>query len=347
MSNSMIHLWLSLSAVPSFLLLLFSKNTQASKLFLYLIYSCFFITSCFFIFRSGGLDFTVYKELYDGSRVASWDLGYQLITRYFRRVTTLQFEYFLVFQFFLQVAIYRIVCKKFKINFYLFFIIYFVHFYVIRDLSQFRIGLAVSIFLVSFVSKSRLAIIFLVITAALVHLTSIYLLPVLVFYRYGYKSPLVYAFIIFFLTIFTSQSLLFLSEFFPRIGHYMRWQADGYGAPVSNYSSMALYAYMIIISLNINSDYKNKFYFTCIFSLLFSIITFFIFSNMQIFAYRLSSIAASLYPFFLIYIFSYYSGSRNNVNKYMFAITFAILIAVLAARSGNSYVLSNIVTFYE
>lgn len=227
--------------------------------------------------------------------------------------------------------------KHFCISIGILSFLYFIHFYIVRDLVQVRIGLGISLFLLGVCSKgkSRVSLIFFSLT---MHYTLLFLLITYLFSEalsVGSKVKKVLLLTIAVSTTFTTTYLLdYLSVIDPRIDLYLNWDASGYGYAAESMNQLIFAIFVTIIALR-NRTLYNDFPFI-VWTPVLAILTFIAFKDYAIFAYRLTNISLSFYP---IIIGLAITKSSRTLERLGLAI---ITLLIVFNRSGSSDILARI-----
>lgn len=323
-------------------MVLFTSRIAKAIFLIFLAYHLTF--TVFLVLRVDGIDVDNYQALFEEPFAAGWDFGFSMIIFILSKVTN--FPFFLLTIFLIQMIFYFCFCKKFDLSFPLFFAVYLLHLVVVRDFAQFRVGLAIAVFVTAFYSSKKLSIAA-VLSAGLIHITSLYLLPILIFHKLnleGFKRILL-IFGICLVPFVLSNSLDFLSNYNERIYLYLNWTADGYGVKVSGYSIL-IFICLLVISFFFRSRlgilHQHPMLPAYGLSFVYAGLTYISFSDLSIFASRLANVALSLYPFYVASLLDSYSRCRHLTNRVLVA-TFGLSILVaLVLRSGSPYIIDAI-----
>ena len=283
--------------------------------------------------RSSGIDIDNYRRFYDQNSSDIFDPGFSFLVN-ISKFLNLGFEGFIFCIGVLNAFLYIRISKFFQVNYGILLLILMLHLFIVRDFSQFRVGLAVAIIIYSFTYKSNLKYLGYLIGLS-IHITSAVLLALLVYYDLFLKNKYSFVRILFpFVCIFIAGLFIeYLGAIDPRIDIYLNWNREGYGDPVSDFKQPIFILFLLIMHLYF---FRVKLFSSdlFIFCYLCALLTFISFSEYAIFSYRLSNIAISLYPITLAKIFE---TNRPSLNK-VFAI---ILFILLVSLRDNSFLIIN------
>ena len=192
----------------------------------------------------------------------------------------------------------KLISKKFNASYGIVLGILILHLMIVRDFAQLRVGLAINITLYAYFINNRIKYV-LYVFAGTIHFSCLVLAGLLISYKIFMNSKRFYIKCIPFIgVVVLGSSLSILSQLDPRIELYMNYDRAGYGQPVSNFNQLFFVVYFLVFSI-ISTD-VNKSLFIYSFALAFLI--FLSFSSVSIFSYRLTNVALSLYPYFMIRI---------------------------------------------
>ena len=298
-----------------------------------------FFVSILYIFgmyRSAGIDITHYRRNYDDINISDIsDPGYNLLM-FISNSIGLPFESFLLTIGFLNLMLIRFCCVRLKVNFGIVLAILALHLFLVRDFSQFRIGLAVNFVIAGFLSTGKIRYIFYTLGASF-HFTSLILVGL--FYSYNFQKnkrilikamPLVFVF-------FVGFSVSYLTFLDPRIDIYLNWDREGYGQSITNYNQVFLLLFFLSVSLYRSSFQMDVF----VYSFVYSLIVFIAFSHAAIFSYRLANVCMSLYPYLFAKILNSSSAGIFKLGS------IATIIFVFSLREKNNSVIESIVLGFQ
>ena len=218
--------------------------------------------------------------------------------------------------------------KKFPKYIFIVFFIFFCHLIVVRDFAQLRISLAFSFFILALVQKNRLFKFLLVFVSLGIHKS---LLVIVVSYFLASKisrlnAPKRHTFLFFSIVssvlLYFGVSYLFFID--ARIEIYLNWDKDGYGNPVSSFGSVIFQTYLILLYVII-IGFKNMTSNKYILLTFFGFMIFVAFSPTAIFAFRLSNLVWSFYPFLIIEMLMYTKKKYKTSNAYLLSFIIIIL----------------------
>jgi hypothetical protein len=302
--------------------------------------------------RSKGIDHGTYRRNYNGLIENIPDPGYMLITDFLN-------SFFVPFQavvvLFGLVSIISIVklSKYFNVHFFPLFFIYFAHLFVGTDFSQLRIGLAMSIAAIAFVSNYKYRYV-LYIFAGLTHLSILSFICIAEYAKFLVKirsnSIRAVGILVAIIMLFLVGKYLYLFSFLDdRIETYVKGfysTYEGYGAPVHSYIQplfhFAILAPFLVFRRRLR---KDKMLDTLVLIQVFGIATFFAFSDNGIFAFRLTSAILSLYPVLILILYNNIVAQvdflkRNDALLYLGLIIF--LVSVFIFRPGAYRIINTI-----
>jgi len=294
----------------------------------------------FGMLRSFGVDIDNYRRLYEMNDNFV-DVGFNLLMFPFQ-FTGMPFEIFLFsVGIFNLILVYKIT-KRLDVNFGIVFFIFLLHIIIVRDFAQLRVGLAINIALYAYFCSKRWKYLIYVLAIS-VHLTVVILIVILTAYKIFEKRRMALSFLAITLLIWPiiSLNLIILAVIDPRIELYMSWQRQGYGESVHTYVQPLFVIFLLLIYLLQNSKNLISLKLTkidiFIFSLLHALVIFVSFSQYAIFAYRLTNVAISLYPFFIASIMK----NCNSSITYRLCV-FVSLLFVLDQRSNKDAIINSI-----
>lgn len=268
-------------------------------------------------FRFDGVDFSNYRALYEESRkVFMPDIGYFIFQKAFSR-TGLPFEIFMIIPVAISIFAYYRIAKVFNVQSGFVLFLYTGHLAIVRDFGQFRVGLAIAIFLIvySYLKGRRISTFHLAYLIPLsIHITSAVLLAILIGWWFYKKGTYFNKLLPFLTIILIGQTIEFFSLFDPRIGLYLNWKESGYAGTVSSFSQLILISgltlgYIFLVKRH-TDDMKFIF-----FTIAVSVCIFFSFFHHSIFAIRLANVAMSFYPILILLILK---NSRSYLSVGLF-----------------------------
>ena len=294
----------------------------------------------FGMLRSSGVDIDNYRRLYE-TNDNFVDVGFNLIMLPFQ-ITGIPFEIFLLSLGILNVVLVYKITKKLEVNFGVVFFLLLLHLIIVRDFAQLRVGLAINIAMYAYFCRDKWKY-FIFGLAISVHLTVVILVVILIAYKIFEKRRNSLSLVTITLLIWPiiSLNLIILAAIDPRIELYISWQRPGYGENVHSYVQPLFVIFLLFIYLLQNS--KNLFALKLIkidifvFSLLHALVIFISFSQYAIFAYRLTNVAISLYPFFIASIIK----NCNASVTYRLSVL-ASLLLILDKRSNTDAIVESI-----
>jgi EpsG family len=303
------------------------------------------------LLRTEGVDFEVYRENYNNPQYENIipDLGYQALMEVFRALG-LPFHFLIVFIGLVSVAALQRLARHFDIDLAMLILIWLLHLAVVRDLAQTRIGLAFSIAAFGLTATKKRNRGGLYLLAISMHLSSIVFVLAYELCRFAARRPTprsrnlmvgVMGAVIFIAAVSLSK-LAFLDE---RISLYLAWDATGYGAPVESYGTLFLHAFVLLVGYVCRRHWQDKpeiraiYFMECL-----GVLTFVAFSDVAIFAFRLSNLLFSLYPVALLYSLSreQEQGRRASGPGFFSVLTLYASATILLVRPGSFSVLEAI-----
>lgn len=253
-----------------------------------------------FALRSDGVDYNNYHESYSSGISTIDDPVYKIIEY---SLSTLGAPYNAVLLIILAIQIFAVknLSKFFGVSFAPLLATFCLHLYVVRDLAQFRIGLALYIiFLFLNGGATRRYIGYFL--AAGIHLSS-FLFSF--FYEltlhYSFKSRMI-AYVIFFPLLLVDYFWLLeiLWTVVPRIQIYINWEQENYGLPISNYNFLLFHCAILLIGF-LSSATRERPELRRLLELeALGILIFLIFRDISIFAFRFGNVITTLYPIILV-----------------------------------------------
>jgi len=272
--------------------------------------------------RTKGIDIGIYLRNFNGELNTIYDKGYVLLSDLFN-LLNLPFKSLLFLFGVLSVyTIYKL-SKRYSLDFMPLFVIYFVHFIVGTDFSQFRVGAASSIAAIAFINKSFLRWV-LYALAISVHLSAIFFVLISEYSKFllslkNSKLRISMFFASFILLILIGNNLGLFALIDERVSIYIETfsEYEGYGAPVSNYYQPFFFS-LVFLPFIVLYKYVSHSRDIKVLALihLYGIGTFFAFSDYSIFAHRLTSLTVFLYPVFLLHTLNLASKTNYHLKKF-------------------------------
>jgi len=296
--------------------------------------------------RNDGIDFSNYYLDFSGAKTIP-DIGYQFIVRIFNSLNIL-FSWFLFFIGCITIFAINRIAKFFEISLPLCLLFFLSHSAIVRDLSQMRVGFSIALFMIGLTAKSYKSKWIFYAIAILIHATA--LIGILIYESCCYiakldnkKNRIALLIILSVLFIFAGQFLAVFSFIDPRIDIYINWPSLGYGLPVDSFAPIYLHVGTLLIYALFShqlSSVRLKLR-PLIYLEYFGIVFFIAFSEIAIFAYRITNIITCLY-FVLIAksVSEAYSHNNKKISKSFMSLAVGYcVILILLMRAGNSEIL--------
>ena len=230
---------------------------------------------------------------------------------------------------------------------FLVFVIFFAHLIVVRDFAQMRISFAFSFFLLALMNKKALRFIFIVIAIG-IHKSIIVLILVYFFTEFYVRQTQSTKRMLFLLSLSGGvllyagiEYLLFLD---PRIEIYLSWDKDGYGNTVSSYGSVLFQILLLLVYFGV-AGFKGWSSNIYLMLTVFGILAFIALSPTAIFAFRLSNLVWSFYPFLVLDIIE---RSRSKFIKpvhYTITMTTIVMLIIFIVNRPGSFRIINSIQF--
>ena len=293
-------------------------NERLINTFLFCIAIILFFSAAF---RSSGPDILTYRDFYYNSPERIPDILFNLVFSMFSSAG-FKFEIILLLMMLLTLVSIKRITKIYKVSFLFTFCIYFIYLIPIRDLAQFRTGLAISLLLIAFSFNDKKFISWpLYCAAVLCHYTAVVLvLNIIGSYliasfqnKYIRQILLLSAVIFIFVVGLKIEQLAFFDQ---RISIYLSYTSHIDGRPIQS-MSVAIYYGLITLSFMYfaKNELDQKDYRSLVYMMIFSISIFFAFSNIAIFAFRLAHVAAALHPIMVAFIFKSLRKKETSKNQ--------------------------------
>lgn len=293
------------------------------------------------MFRIGGVDIDNYLRVYlNVSASTIVDPGFNTLM-YIGNFFGLSFAGFFLALGMLIMLLYARVARGFNVSFGIVLFVLVSHLIIVRDFAQFRVGLAVALALFSYTLPASWKF-FGYAFAGTIHLTTMVLICILVYYEYFLHNRVTKARLLFPIVVTAIFGALLgqLAVLDPRIALYMSWDREGYGAAVATWEQPMFIVFLLVSHQHLIHRWRLKLDLIN-FSLLVGLAIFFAFSNVAIFSFRLTNVAISLYPVSVALIIQ----RPNPVLEKLGFIT--LLFVLLASRGNRSEILEAIVTGFE
>jgi hypothetical protein len=316
---------------------------QSNKLLKPLIVLFIIAIYLFGMAREDGVDYITYSFAYYEDSSVIPDPGFRLLM-YLSNSVGLPFQGFVFSIGIVNLLILRRLARYYDLSFVALFSLYLAHLAIVRDFSQFRVGLAISIIYLSITFpkvSSRFPLYFL---AYSIHSTSILFsasfeyCKLIVSEKRRLRKLLYLSILLLFLVLALSENYLSYLYFIDdRVEIYASWDQENYGQEVTNFSILIFHILVLAIAFlkkvwRLNSEAEIVFYLQIL-----GIITFLTFSQYAIFAYRLSSATLSLYPVMILYCMK----GKFLGEKYVKVIIYILIASALLSRSESIDILSN------
>lgn len=285
--------------------------------------------------RTSGPDLLTYRDFYYNSPHRIPDIFFSFLLSIFSFIG-IKFEIFLLACMAITLISIKQISKAYQISFLFTFCIYFIYLIPLRDLAQFRLGLAISLLLIAFSNnKQKLFSWPLYCAAVLCHYTTIVLLfnivgSYLIASIKGSYLKVILVIIsvcLIFLVAVKIQTLAFMD---PRIEIYLAYTGHMDGRPVQS-RSILLYYILILISFVFFSgkEIVERDNLALAYMMIFTITIFIAFSNIAIFAFRLAHVAAALHPVMIAIVFNSIRKSKNPEKSKALGILIIAIIMII------------------
>jgi hypothetical protein len=335
-----LYLVFAATAISAILWQFFSRSTLDERNRAVLLIVPLFAAYMVGMYRMAGEDYDNYAGAYYGSAAYPDipDQGYVAITALTKSLG-LSFNAFLVLSGFFTLTVLWKVAKKYDADPTTVVVIYLCHLAVGRDLSQIRIGLAVSIYLLGHLQAAQWRRWLLFVVAASFHITVLVLVAVWACADSAMRlSPRKRPWIAYLpmagFAVLGSGILQLASLVDPRVDIYLAWNEDSFGAPLGSYAALTRSITVIavyVLAMRRFRDLPLQRFMLMEFAGAAVLLAF---SDYAIFASRLSNVAISMYPIGLGIVARAYqrrpvrSGTRgvSVMLKLGLILTFLILI---------------------
>jgi len=299
-------------------------------------------------FRLTGIDYVSYETQFklglDGSIT---ELGFRLLSE----LIPLPFRELFIFYLF-SVLCFYILFWNVRKTFgwwlaFAFLLIYLSHSYIVRDLSQTRVGIAISFvtsgFLISKRSEIRASLFYFL--GAMFHISIIPLLGLIIIYKSKLSTKFKY--LVMLVGIFiSSRFAYFISSQFPKAQGYM--DDPNRATEVSSVSFVLFHGALTLISIcslksRVLSDKFSYWLRAGIFFQVSACTWFVFFSDFSIFASRIGNILSFLYPLLFLIGLRVYSlkfSDYNNIIFGLFVVFFSFFLSF--SRSSSLEVIKDI-----
>ena len=295
--------------------------------------------------RTDGVDIENYLESYENSdSISIFDKGYMLLSRLFG-FFGFPFTSVLFFSGCISIFAVHRLSKFYNLSFVLLISIFFLHTFIVRDFSQFRVGLAIAIAFIALTTGSRLKWLLYVVAVSM-HITAIvfiiaYEASLWAVNLKRQSNRILFLGACFFVILAVGLNMSYLSFLDPRIDLYLNWKREGYGLPVNSYKTVLFHTSILLICFFSRKHWTPRMrglvYLQC-----FGLAVFFAFSNISVFAHRLSNVTLSLYPVLLLLTLDSFRA-YIPFGKIAMGILLIAFSVALIFRSESMSVLSKIV----
>jgi hypothetical protein len=290
--------------------------------------------------RSAGVDMANYIYAFEFEPELIPDIGFQFIIAFYK---SLGFPFIMLMLSIGAInlsAILRL-ARYYNLSVGLLIIFWILHIVVVRDFSQLRVSLAISLAIIGITSKSSMSKWVLYVMSISVHSS---LLVFLLAYESCKAVSLVQSIRKQWLLIsIKSMVVVYVSVMLPQLGFiddrieiYLSWNEEGYGAEVTSFGSLILHALIVLFSVFFYSRWSNDHRLRTIFYMeILGIVTFISFSNYAIFAFRLSSLVFSLYPVLILSIIKSVEMRHNKYSTLLSLMLLWFFTLILILRPGS------------
>jgi EpsG family len=325
------------------------KNSDFGKLTNMLVIAIISSAYLLAMARQDGIDYSSYVSAYYTKYPEIPDIGFNLFMSLFR-VAELNFELMIITIGIVTLVSLRRVSCFFSVNYSLVLFVYFMHFAIVRDFAQLRSGFAVALILCALTLPNATKKWALYMVGGSMHYSVI---PLIIAYEFcvytaklsSYKIQIAYLVIMVVLLMFFSASLDQLSFIDARIEIYRSWDAENYGSPVSQFSSVLFQAFLLIMfyfaRLSWYLDPKIR---AVAYLQIIGIIFFIAFKDVAIIAFRVSGAILSLYPVLVVYTLMNFRFRvfGHSIGRLFSAYIFVILSFILLFRPGSYEIVESI-----
>lgn len=258
-----------------------------------------------FALRSDGVDYRTYATSFvnsvsNQSIIVDW--GYQGLELALASLG-LPFKSIMLILVVLQFLSISRLARLFELEYLALIALFFIHLYVVRDLSQLRVALGVYIVFLAierqWIVRVGLYAIGISMQASIIVLVLAYEFTGNVRKKARYLS---YVVAIPFAIIGAGDFIHLISFIDPRIEIYINWETEGYGLPVTSYAQFAFHFLVFLVGLLAYKKLDNKRMSRLIELQLIGLLIFIFFRDFAIFSFRLANIATSFYPLILLAI---------------------------------------------
>jgi hypothetical protein len=300
--------------------------------------------------RIAGVDYDNYFDAYMEQGQPIPDIGYTALTQ-FARFLGIPFDIFLLLQGVLTLFALWLAAKGKRADPFVTVVIYLLHLAIVRDLSQSRIGLAISIYLLGQTRDNRSAKYTLYACAASVHITVVALIIVQSYAAIasrlsGWRQVgLVYIPLGMF-SLYGVFLLGALGVLDPRVEYYLGWDEVGYGSPLSSYGALWRTALVVATFALAMKKLNNISLKEFIILELAGAAILIGFAQFSIFSARLSNVAISMYPIGLGIVFQYFRLRPRGPGEVKRDLTIRFLVIgilfILLLRPGSTGALAEV-----
>jgi hypothetical protein len=270
--------------------------------------------------RSDGIDLDIYRASYEDSYENSIpDLGFRLLIHLLNAMH-LPFEVLMLIIGATSILAIKRLCKSFHLSFVLLLLLWFLHFAVVRDFAQTRIGFAIALAMIALTSSSYAARLTLYALAISMHLTSaVFVLAYeacLYIARQERICRRITGMVVLIALIFlTGNFINVLGILDERINLYLNWDREGYGLPVAGYGTLLLHSVIVFFAIIYRKHWSDDVRLRAIFYLeILGISVFIAFFDFAIFAFRLSNVLVSLYPVLIVHCLMTLYATNNKIS---------------------------------
>lgn len=297
--------------------------------------------------RVGGVDMDNYRYAFESDPTFIPDVGFQLLLEIYR---ALNLPFMVLMLSIATTNLYAIVrlARLFDLSLGLLLILWFLHIVVVRDFSQLRSSLAISLAIIGLTSNFSKVKWLLYSVSVSVHLTSF---AFILAYECCRRVSLIaskrvqWILVGFFVfsTFVIAASLNRIAFLDGRIETYLSWAEEGYGASVGTYGFLILHGLICAIVLSsygrwsLDPRLRTLFYLEVL-----GCATFIAFSNYSIFAFRLSNLITALYPVLFLGVVKASEKNRTRYTSIFQKIALLFVGLSLIVRPGSADIIARI-----
>lgn len=347
MSYIALYYFVAMTAILSIPAFIQIRNYKDWKEFRTFVLFCLTLMYAAGMSRTAGVDIGVYFYAFEHDYKIIPDIGFQIIIIVFNYLGLPFLVMMLAIGAVNYFAVYRL-ARYYGVSFGLLYIIWFLHSVIVRDFSQLRISLAVSIAMLGIISAPKKIKLGFYIVSVSVHISAIVFILVyeackIVSTVRSVRRQMILILIISVIIISIGSMLPHFDFLDERITVYLNWEEEGYGNPVGSLTLLYFHALVVMLSICFYPVWSGDQRLRALFYMeILGIVSFIALSDYSIFAFRLSHLIFTLYPILIISIITGVGQKRSRYTGMTSILLLWFFSFILVIRPGSIDILNDI-----